>query len=442
MKTLKQRIYTSPKYPRLLQWGKLITITGSAQVVVQGIGFICGIIIIRLLPTHEYALYILANTMLANMCILSDGGIKTSVMSQGGQVWQNRNALGEVLVTGLHLRKRFAVGSIIITLPILLYLLQHHGASWLMSIFIVLSLVPVILASMSGSLYEIVPKLHQVVIPLQKISIKVSLVRLTFLLIALFSFPLAFVAIVAAGIPQFWANIKLKYLCLSFADIKQKVNPSISKKILQMVKRILPESIYSCLAGPITIWLLSIFGSTTSVAQLGALTRLAMLMTLFDVLFGTLISPRFSRLPEIPKLLLKRYIQIQLSLFLVTILVICSVNIFSTKLLWILGPNYADLAKEVTLMIIGCCIGFIAISNFYLCTSKGWVINPLLTITVSLISILSGIYFFDVSSLSGVLLFSIFTNTIMLVLHSAYGITKIKFLNAKYNKRNRLMINS
>lgn len=72
------------------EWAKLIAITGSAQVMVQAIGFISGILVIRLLPTHEYALYTLANTMLGTMTLLADGGIATGVMSQGGKVWQDK----------------------------------------------------------------------------------------------------------------------------------------------------------------------------------------------------------------------------------------------------------------------------------------------------------------------------------------------------------------
>ena len=34
------------------EWAKLIAITGSAQVMVQAIGFLSGILVIRLLPTH------------------------------------------------------------------------------------------------------------------------------------------------------------------------------------------------------------------------------------------------------------------------------------------------------------------------------------------------------------------------------------------------------
>src|SRR5271154_6478196 len=96
------------KYSKTIYWGKLISVTGGGQILVQGIGLICGILVIRLLPVKQYAWYTIANTLLGTMFILADSGITTSVMAQGGKIWQEKVKLGIVLDTGMHLRKQFA----------------------------------------------------------------------------------------------------------------------------------------------------------------------------------------------------------------------------------------------------------------------------------------------------------------------------------------------
>lgn len=85
----------------------MIFITGGAQVLVQLTGLISGILIIRLLPTNEYAFYTLANTMLGTLAVLAGGGISTGGMSEGGKVWRDKARLGGVLATGLKLRRKF-----------------------------------------------------------------------------------------------------------------------------------------------------------------------------------------------------------------------------------------------------------------------------------------------------------------------------------------------
>lgn len=425
-------IYGIPHYSKALEWGRLVSITGSAQVLVQGISFIGGILVIRLLPTQEYALYTLANTMLGTMAILADGGISTGVISEGGKVWEDRKKLGSVISTGVDLRKIFAIGSLLIATPALLYLLREHGASWTMSILIIISLIPAFFTSLTGLLLEIAPKFHQDLFPLQKIQIGTSLGRLTLLCLTLFVFPWAYIAILAGGLPQIWANLRLSKVSKKYADPEQKADLIVRKNILSMVKRLLPDAIFICVSGQLIIWLISIFGSTTGVAQVGALGRLAMLLTIFNTMFASVILPRFARLPRNSSLLINRFIQIHGGLIVLGIGIIGVVWFFAPQILWILGREYQGLTTEVVLLMIGSVLGFIASSSFILSRSKGWVINPIISIPISIASIGIGIAFVDVSSLRGIFILNIFISGIQVLMHLFYGLLQI--LKTRSNK--------
>jgi O-antigen/teichoic acid export membrane protein len=429
---MKQRIShlkQHPSYEKAIHWGKLISITGGTQVIVQLLGFLSGVLIIRLLPPQEYALYTLANTMLGTMTVLSDGGISTGVMAQGGKVWQNRKKLGAVLATGLDLRRKFAIGSLIVSTPILMYLLLLNDASWLTTTMIILSLIPAFFAALSDSLLEIVPKLHQSILPLQKNMVTVGAGRLVLNALTLFVFPFTFIAILASGFPRLYGNIKLKKIANNFIDETQKPDAVIRKEILKVVKRVLPGAIYYSISGQITIWLISIIGNSTSVAQLGAIGRLAMLLSLFSVVFSTLIIPRFARLKNDSVLLMNRFLATLGLLVLVCVSVIGLFMAFSTQALWVLGHNYSTLKNELVLYVIGSCVGLITGFIFSLSSCRGWILNPYLYITVSIISIILGIMVFNVSTLNGVLLFNIFVNSIQTALYLFYTLIKIRKIN-------------
>lgn len=425
MKDKLVQLKQHPKYDTVLNWSKLISITGGAQIILQAIGFISGILIIRLLPVEEYALYTLANTMLGTMTVLADGGISTGVMAQGAKVWQDKEKLGVVLVTGLDLRRKFAISSLIVATPILIYLLLHNGASWLTAMLIVASLIPAFFAALSDTLLEIVPKLHQDILPLQKNQVVVGVGRLLLTGFTIFIFPWTFVAILASGIPRIYGNIRLRKIAHRFVDKNQQTDSVIQGEIMQMVKRILPGAIYYCVSGQITIWLISIFGKTESVAQLGALGRFAILLSLFNVLIATLVIPRYARLLENKALLLNRFMQILFSLIILSCFIVCLVYLLSDQLLWVLGKNYYGLKSELILSIAGTCIGLIGGVSFSLYTSRGWAINPLFSISISLMSIGIGAFFFNVATLNGVLIFNLFLAVIQVVLHGGYCLMKI-----------------
>jgi hypothetical protein len=411
MKPIIGNVILSTRNAKLFEWGKLIARVGSIQLLIQAISLVSGILIIRLLPTKEYALYTIANTMLGTMIILADGGISAGVMSQGGKVWQDRNKLGEVLATGLNLRK------------------NHHGASWLIATLIVIAVIPSFTTSLSTTILEIAPKLHQDLSPLQKNQTFSNIAKLILTSTMLFFFPLSFTIILVSSFPQIWYNRKLQNISTRYVNLNQKPNIDVHRIIISFVKRILPGSIYYCLSGQITIWLISLFGSTNAVAQIGALSRLAMILSVMSVLFSTIILPRFARLPNDSSILLKKYIQIQFSLHIVSIIIIICVWVFPSEALWILGNKYSNLTHEVTLSVINSCLGLIAGSSFNICNSRGWAINPLISIPITITAIIIGIALFDISSLRGILILNIFVGSVESVMYFTYSIRKTLLLN-------------
>jgi hypothetical protein len=289
-----------------------------------------------------------------------------------------------------------------------------------------LALIPAFFTALSNTLLEIAPKLTQDISPLQKNQVGVNAGRLVLLLVTLFAFPWAFVAILASGLPQLWGNNRLRTISSNYADLSQKPDPIIRGEILTVVKRVLPGAIYYSASGQITIWLVSFFGTTVAIAQVGALGRLSVILTLFSVLLTTLVVPRFARLPALKKLILQRFIQIQLLLLVMSLGIVGTVWLFPTQVLWVLGKSYSGLTDELVLSITGSCLGLITGISFSLVSSRGWATNPIITISIELAALVLGIALLDVSTLKGVFLLNIWLASIQALVYIIYGLLKIK----------------
>jgi O-antigen/teichoic acid export membrane protein len=363
--------------------------------------------------------------MLGTMVLLSDSGIGIGVMSEGGKVWQNKQKLGEVLQTGLQLRKLFGLVSLAIVVPILMYLLLHNNASVLEAILIIIALIPAFVAALSDSILEIVPKLHQDLNALQKNQLGVSIVRLILSGVSLLLLPLTVIAFVANALPRIIGNIKLRRITEKHLTIESTTNKEIRVNILSIVKRTMPSAIYYCFVGQISLWLISIFGKTSSVAAIGALGRIAFVTNIFAIVFSMLITPRFARMQLEKKRLLKGYISSQGILAVALILVIFFTWLFTSPILMILGPNYSNLSSELLLAVISSSLGVMTGASLNLYTSRGWVISPLVNIVVNLTAIIIGVMIFDLTSLKGVLLLGIFIAFIEFIINYSYGTFKI-----------------
>ncbi|TDN39576.1 polysaccharide biosynthesis protein [Hymenobacter sp. UV11] len=428
------QIKTNPRYSKTFQWAKLIAITSGTQVLVQIAGLIGGILIIRLIPVQEYAYYTIANAMLGTMTILSDGGISTGVMAQGGKVWQNREKLGVVLSTGLDLRKRFAAVSFLIFTPALLYLLLHQGASWLTSIVIVLALIPAFFANLSDSLLEVVPKLHQDIKSLQVNQFVVSVGRLILTCLMIGAFPMTAIALLANGLPRIYGNVKLKVLANKFALLDAAPGTQERKAILETTKKILPVAIFYSFSSQITIWLLSIFSDTSSVADMGALSRLTLFTSFISVLLSHLVFPRFARIPA-ERI---KYIAIFFSTIQGLLISLCFVITgitwaFSPLLLKVLGTAYTNLSHELILSIFSACVALLASCAGSLLNSRGWIINPFIVIAINIISFIVSVFLFNFSHLTGVLYYNILMNSIFYVFILVYAAYKFSNLNKNPN---------
>lgn len=407
------------------RWAKQISITGVAQIIVQAVGFLSGILVIRLLPVEQYAYYTIANTMLGMMTVLSDSGISSGVMAQGGKVWQDKKKLGAVLNTGLYLRKRFAWGALVVSLPILCYLLWKQGADWITCVLITASLVPAFFAALSDNILQIVPKLHQSITPLQRNQVYVGIGRLLLSALTLFAFPWAFVAVLASGIPRIWGNRKLQKIAEPYVDRSREINEEVQNEIMNMVKRIMPGAIYFAFSGQITVWLLSVVGTTSSLAQIGALGRLVMVTTILSTVVTTLVVPRFAKLRDVRSLLLSKFVKINIGLFLLVVVGLALVYLFAPYLLIILGPTYAELQKELFLSFLANITMLIAGIHYGLASSRGWIMNPSISISFSLFGIVVGILLFTPSTLIGVLRLNVFLAFVQFIINVSYSTFKI-----------------
>ncbi len=414
---------------KTLKWAKLIFYTGGMQLIIQLVGLLSGITVIRLLSTSQYAWYTIANTMLGTLTILSDGGISTGVFAQSGKVWQDREKLGVVLSTGMALRFKFSIVSLIISIPILLYLLIHQNASYLTALLITVSIIPPFYAALSDNLLEIPFKLHQNVIALQKNQVLTAFGRLLLIGSTLFVLPLSFIALLGNGIPRIWANFQLRKLIKQYVVETKKTDKQIQRSILSLVSRLLPGAIYYSLSGQISIWLLSVFGKANSVAQIGAFGRISMLLSLFTIIVNTLIVPRFTRTNNSSTLLLRRFFQIQGGLIVTFFAIIFFSFIFSNQLLFVIGKNYSNLNHELLLNIVGTSIGILAGVTFSLYTAKGWAIFPYVYIPINIASIILGAYMFNFHTIQGVLYLSIFTAFVQYIMNFVFLFIKIIKVN-------------
>src|SRR6202048_3448970 len=121
---------STPILRRAFYHARIVGNFALVQAVVQIIGFLSGILLVRWLPQQEYAYFTIANTMQGTVNLLADIGISVGLISIGGRVWQDRHRFGDLMHTGLGGRGQAGDIAIIAVMPILFSMLIKNGASF------------------------------------------------------------------------------------------------------------------------------------------------------------------------------------------------------------------------------------------------------------------------------------------------------------------------
>jgi O-antigen/teichoic acid export membrane protein len=410
---------------QLLVWGRAALLTGGAQGGIQLLGFAAGIVAIRSLAPDQFAFYTIATTALGGMAALTDSGLSSSVMANGGKVWADRAQLGIVVATGLRLRLQLALFALPLALPLIVLLLHRQGAGWTDALLIVTAVALLFLASLNGQLLEVVPRLHPDLLPLQRIQVGAAIGRLALAALALPWLPLAAVATVCAAGPQWWSNWRLRRLANMRADLRMPSDPATRTRLLKQVTRTMPGVFYYAISGQLSIWLVSVFGHSGDVATVGALGRLAMILALVGSVLTLVAVPRFARIPAHEHLLVqRRFWQLQACCLAACLVPISALAAFPEPALAVLGKHYSGLGTEAVLMAASSAMSTQGGLAYVLGNTRGIVAPPLLLLPYGIAGQVALILLLPVDTVSGVIWIGLLSQASQWLLHTVYFVWK------------------
>jgi len=410
---------STPLIRLALHRARIVGSFAFVQGVVQLIGFCSGILLVRWLDQREYAYFTIANTMQGTISLLADIGVSVGLVSIGGRVWQDRHRFGELINTGLSLRKRLGAIAIVAVTPILASMLLKNGAP----VSYTALLIAIVLAGISVELcigvLAVVLRLRSDISLIQRIDLTGAIIRLCLLLSLTFIFLNAGTAVAVATAALFLQYTLLRRYVGKVVDLGAPQNAQDRREIIRLTKHLAPNAVFYCLQGQITIFLISFFAHRVSaVAEVGALGRLAMIFTVVSNLLANVFVPAFARCHERRKLQWL-YAAIAGGVVAFSLVVLLAAEFFPRELLFILGNKYAHLHRELILMVGGAVAGALTGTFWALNASKAWVTGAWLYIPLTLATQIALIPYTDFSSVSGVLIFNLLSSIPNLLLNIA-----------------------
>jgi hypothetical protein len=410
---------SSPLIRRALQRARLIGNFASVQAGVHLIGFLSGILLVRRLEEREYAYFTITNAMQGTITLLADIGISIGLVSIGGRVWHDRHRFGELVSTALHMRRKLGTAAVLIITPILFFMLVKNGAPVGYALLLIAILLLGLLAQFSVGVFSVVPRLRSDIGRIQLIDFTGAFARLLLLVALMFLFLNAGVAVAVSAVAFFIQYFMLRRYVAGVIDLNAPENIEDRAAMRGFIRNQAANAVFYCLQGQITIFLISIFGrQANSVAEVGALGRLAMIFVVLHNVLTNIFVPAFARCQDTRRLRWL-YAGIVGSVGGFSLLVTCAAALFPSEFLLVLGGRYAHLQHELLLMVGATVLSALTGTFWSLNASKAWIAGSWLYIPLTLATQALLIPFTDFSTVTGVLMFNLLSAVPNLFLNMA-----------------------
>ena len=408
---------STPVIRRALHRARVVGNFAFVQAIVQVISFLSGILMIRYLDQREYAYFTIANTMQGTLNVLADIGISIGLVSIGGRVWQDRHRFGQLMNTALGLRRRLGLLAALAVVPILYFMLVKNGASVSYTALLIAVVLLGLAVQLSIGVLSVAPRLRSDIGRIQAIDLTGAVARLIGLVVLMYLFLNGAVALAigaAALLLQYWM---LRSYVNGVIDPNAAENAEDRVAIKGFIRSQAANAIFFCLQGQITIFLISFFGRNVgSIAEVGALGRLAMIFAVLSHLLANVFAPAFARCQTLPKLRWQ-YAAIVGAVACFSLLIIGAAALFPRQFLFVLGNKYTHLERELLLMVGGAVISAMASTLWSLNSAKAWIAGSWLYIPLTLGTQLALIPSTNFASVGGVLTFNLLSTIPSLVLN-------------------------
>ncbi|HUC63123.1 MAG TPA: hypothetical protein VMF53_14325 [Alphaproteobacteria bacterium] len=355
------------------RWARVFAKFTFVQAMAQLVGVFAGIVVVRLLAKHDYALYTIANSMLWALVILSDGGISASAAGIGGRAWQDTAHLGRTVATALSIRWKLCAILVTPVAAALAMLLLKNGAGPVTTAALIAIVLAGAVISLGASVYIVVPRLLGNVRLLQIVVMSTAIARLgATLLLAAFGLTAetAMIAIAMSLGVEFWQVRRWARRHIGL-DSRTEIDRPVHDELMRVTRRQVPNALYYIFQTQVSVWLLSVFGTYEHIANLGALTRISAVYLALSAAVDGLILPRFARCNEAERIW-SLYLQIFFGLVALTVVPVLVVWAAPQPFLWILGPKYAGLSTELLLAMLSAFTGVLNSVTWGLNATRAW----------------------------------------------------------------------
>jgi len=355
-------------------WVKRIAAFSGLEIVSRVLQMAASLLIVRLMVKEEFAWYSLAVAFQGMLGFVTMIGAGSALFAMGGPLIEDRRGMGQLLHAVGRWRFWLMAFSLPVLLPIYGFLLMRNGCPpltlALLLVFGGLTMWLEIQRHMLSAPLELAQRYNF----LQKVDCISAVVRLAGVgvLIAcawIKPVPVMLISVVLVG----WLPLVLmRKASHAIADPDVREAPEAMKKRLRALAIAATPSALSYVAeAQYATLFVALAGFTAGVAELGALGRIGLLLTVPAAILGRVIQPRLALIREDTDLR-RAWLRTAGFGLLIGTGMIVGTWLFQDLLLWLLGSEYQYVRADLMFYAGFLGLSFLTNANGSIIEARGW----------------------------------------------------------------------
>lgn len=312
-------------YARIRQ----VVMVGGVETFGVALGGVAGLLIVNLLPKDQYAIYTFLLASMTLMTGISELGLSHCVLPVVGQRAGEQRWVVGVCHQIFHWRWLLLGVGVVLVLPYGYYSAVQHG--WLGWPFLLAAgvMMGVVLLTLRDNFLHTVFLVLGHIATLNRTALAMHSVRFV-LVAAVLLLPFggfAMAGLFCATALSLVVAVRLQTRALAthhVADwrLDDAERHAVNRETLRIATPLVPSAIFFQVQGVVTVLIVSLFGTSDMMAEVGAFARLAMILTVLDRVSNMLLFPAIARAtpgPRFVSLLLRvhgSYLGLMLLIFL------------------------------------------------------------------------------------------------------------------------------
>lgn len=344
----------------------------AGQGATQLLALATSLFLLRILNVEHYAQYSLAVGLQVTASSLANLGLNQCIIPLVGARIDDRALIGRLVRGALSLRSWLV--AVVTPFALVFFHLAADKQAWpiptqlLLAVSIVLAIVwsgqiacysaPLIIQRRFRDYYlaQIIP----------------AALRLGMYVIAAVANALSAATAALIGSLTYLLNaVLVKRTARALIDLPGKADPATNREMVKTVLPMTPATVFSAFQPQIALFVITVFGGTQQIAEVGALGRLAQLFLVWNVFSDLVIGPYIARIPQ--SRLLSEYLRLAAVAFAAMVGIVLLAAFFPGMFLVLLGDSYSGLREPVFWTILGSSMSSFAGVLWVMSRARKWI---------------------------------------------------------------------